>query len=147
MKIPEIPTDNLYKFLAIAGISLIIAAIVGLIAVLSGPDKLIESAITAAQQYVALVDKQEITETTLTTDETSKLFSLEADVKSYIEILDYRKQASNIAFCLLWITAILGIIVASLGFFLWYLKLQKFLDAELKNRQIIASPKKFTADE
>mgnify|MGYP003584142935 CR=1 FL=1 len=128
------PTDNLYKFIAIAGLSLIIVGTLSLTAVLTGPDKLIESAITSAKQYVAFVDKQNITKKELTADETSRLFALEAEIKAYIEILDYRTMNARIVFLVLIVLVIVGMFVSATGFWLWYYKLQKPLDIELSQK-------------
>jgi hypothetical protein len=131
----EIPTDNLYKFIAISGLSLIIFSIIALIAVITGPDKLIEASIKDAQKYLALVDKQIITKTPLTQTEVATLFSTEAEIKSYNEILEYRNANSIIVIRGLTILIVLGIGAVGFGFYCWYYKLQIHLDRQIANAE------------
>lgn len=135
MNLPNLPTDNLYKFLALSGIFLCITCLV---------IKSVEFQSFSAKRANALnqlvdiqrdLDNIVITKDTL--DEAKKqtqLINTEVekernDIKALREPYDQNKSLYNLGIGV-------GFFVSIVGFLLWYLKVQRYEDKLLKSNTL-----------
>ena len=153
MKLPPPPTDNLYKFMAILGLILLSSTIViiirmqdksdkdfarvGLIGLIkvdlavlgwheaTGPPKTLKTDEAIENWRSAQKEKKEELETQLRKLEVSGL-----ELEEFAASSRVRQRWARIAYVLVPIALVLTIV----GFSLWYMRLQKFLDMYIRNK-------------
>lgn len=115
---PAVPTDSLYKFMAIFGLVLFTFSIYNY-----------RTKLDQAYSLEALIKYQEKSNASQTVkfennleDEKIKYNRFEADYNQFVAIHLF--------------TAVLGLILISLGFYLWYAKIQKYNDLILKKQAL-----------
>lgn len=129
----ELPTDNLYKFIAISGIILIVAVF------FFGYQK-----IMLLNEYVS---KIEVYMSTFEVLERTK--SSEIEMQTFLPVFqDYKRDSSRLHYELSFVEnyskvliglLFLGFILQALGFCLWFVKVQRYEDIILKNKAIKSS--------
>ena len=116
MNLPSLPTDNLYKFLALFGLVLIV---VGLFLTYDYPNRL----------YERLYELQSQEKTLNVSNNYSVKYELEAEIKK----LNLKVENLGYLLYLFIAVAFIGGVFSSCGFYHWYYKLQVYSDEILKN--------------
>ena len=143
MTLPTPPTDNLYKFIAIAGMVLLITSIVvinvnshDLILKILNTDKTIlvlEEKLDQLEEVMSLLQTSgSLEEIKIAKDTFSRYLVEFAEIGAEIEIDKFLSKEFKRNFVYLKVLLYIGSIFAVLGFLLWYLKLQRFLDLTVK---------------
>jgi len=122
----SVPTDNVYKFLAIFGLVMVIASFWGAITQTSLTNKV---AVASAPEIAALEANQ-----SPTPGEKAKLDVLKKRLQVAVED---RKTINN--YCT--VLAALGTLASFIGFSFWYSKIQKHQD-RLLNLQVLEAERK-----
>ncbi|WCE02808.1 hypothetical protein [Pseudoxanthomonas sp. JBR18] len=158
MDVPNFPTDNLYKFMAIFGLVLFIFGLAYPLKVIEADEQLgFQAQLAVDQVTVQLRDlgdsidfaKQRPKSDAATQELQQKLADVAlANAKSgnLIEAKKRSRQWAKIYLAGCALIAIAGCALSGLGFWLWYHRVQRHLDAELaKNAKLATPPKKKTA--
>lgn len=163
MNIPNLPTDSLYKFFALSGVTLVIVSCSALyIAVNSFSEKVTE--VNGAQKLVELEIDWLDQDTKLLEREVSTMDSAQLNQPEEHNLTEYREQADQIITkqrALLYkhvqletklelvrtigdntrftirifsTLAFIGLVMAYIGFYFWYHRVQKFLDQQIKQQ-------------
>ena len=156
MNVPSLPTDNLYKFLAIFGIVICIFSIY----IYQNKYNLYTEEFFEVRKefakYGPMLDRVTLLLERIETDpsdkslpENKKLFAatldaidkLNQEIKTGHEIAEYSKEKEERAWeeiRILWkyskIFFFIGVLMSIVGFYLWYVKVQKPLDKLLKKQ-------------
>ena len=150
MNIPQVPTDSLYKFIAITGL---LCVVIGLtVPIISTENFQLEASTLSTQIQddsaqvsnndvkVALLTKEVLNEKQPDYQNSQSAFDLYAQSKILANQAGaddalFRDLVSNFELQtkMLFLTAFLGILIAAIGFILWYLKLQRYQDAILRH--------------
>jgi hypothetical protein len=145
--LPTLPTDNLYKFLALSGLAIAIFSLVfPIIRISEIRMKLIE---VKTQSNVLDVEIEELKgdtdrwakKTSLSPEETASLRKrlIEIRIKS-VEIRGRFEQIKSLnrdldySMTLIWVGLPLGLIISHLGFLLWYFRVQKPNDLQIRKQ-------------
>ena len=154
MQLPSLPTDNLYKFIALSGLVLLVTAIVVPVKIQDEIDKDFARLVLIQQVKIDLAvlewNQAGSPPKTLTTEEAiekwrssqkekkeelqSRLRKLEvsgADAEfEYYSAIRVRKRWRRIAYCI----GAIGILLMCIGFRLWYVRLQKYQDKIIRRQ-------------
>jgi len=145
MNLPTLPTDNLYKFLALSGLAIAIFVLVfPMIRISEIRLKLVE---VKTQSKVLAVEIEELKEdtdrwakkTSLSPEGTASLRKrlIELRIKG-VEIRGRFEQIKSLnrdldySMILIWVGLPLGMLISFLGFLLWYFRVQKPNDLLLR---------------
>ena len=153
MQLPSLPTDNLYKFIALLGIVLLVTAIVVPVKIQDEIDKDFARLVLIQQVKIDLAvlewNQAGSPPNTLTTEEAiekwrssqkekkeelqSRLRKLElsgAEHAEYLSAIQVRQRWRRIAYCI----GPIGIFLMCIGFRLWYVRLQKYQDMIIRHK-------------
>ena len=146
MKYPDVPTDNLYKFMTIIGLIIILFSFVPMLYTgniyLKNVSSLVAMEAEFSMKSVILdshTDEQKETE--------DFVYQIQEQGLALIELETFRTRHNaysetlfEIGTYLTYLLAYMGLPLLLLGFFLWYIKLQKYNDMILI-MQVISDPK------
>jgi len=113
MNIPSLPTDNLYKFMALSGIILIISSFY-----------IVWKHADRSQELLRELNAGLAVENTYSDNRGSDLPNLKLKLEELKFIL--KEKPSYMTFLL--ISQIIGWVLSIIGFVLWYLRVQKYQD-------------------
>ncbi len=124
-----LPTDNLYKFLAIAGL---VIALLPAIYIDKENDRLWQDTYLVREQQIDLKFFVDNSVTTSAQVEHARMLLEKIKLKS--EYLGKESERLKQRFFIGAIISIVGVVISSLGFCLWYVKTQSILDSILKKK-------------
>ncbi len=113
MNLPSLPTDNLYKFMALSGIILIISSFY-----------IVWKHADRSQELLRELNAGLAVENTYSDNRGSDLSNLKLKLEELKFIL--KEKPSYMTFLL--ISQIIGLVLSIIGFGLWYLRVQKYQD-------------------
>jgi hypothetical protein len=146
--LPNLPTDNLYKFMAIAGLTLVVYSLIAPFALLNRNLEKIES---VASEAAAIGADVKLLNESLKVDpvtpgdreEAGKRLEQSADVARRNAVLGVKREMvhrlnqQNLVVEIAGIVALLvGSALAVAGFYLWYDRVQKYLDAAAREGRV-----------
>ena len=157
MNIPTIPTDNLYKFLSLSGISAAVVLIVSFqfsqndiqikVAELSGLMRLLENQTSRFNEMNKNFDHIHIDEMAELerhkkdfNQREENIIKLQNEIEKQLEIVRALQAQFNSLKEIYFILIPTFIFQSILGFILWYHKLQKYQDVILKNKATLTLP-------
>jgi len=147
MNLPTLPTDNLYKFLALSGLAIAIFSLVfPMIRISEIKMKLVEAETQSNVLNVEIEELKEDTDrwakkTSLSPEETASLRKrlIELRIKG-VQIRGRFEQIKSLnkdldySMILIWVGLPLGMLISYLGFLLWYFRVQKPNDLLLRKQ-------------
>ena len=142
--LPRIPTDNLYKFIAMSGIALIIFSCVtafinasrreGIIDEIKAKMDMRDAYLNIAKDYKKTIDVignvGTISEMHNKAIDKANKFANELTDRVYV--LETIVEQRNVTYIMSFVSSFVGTILACVGFLLWYKKLQIYQDAIIK---------------
>ena len=141
MTIPRLPTDNLYKFVALSGVALLLVGLVASesgVATLLKQDALLTVAIEELNARVSAVGSNpEDAAEAVQLDALREVTALRDqifEVRRQSELKDLELGAVRRTLRIYRIAEMSGAVLASVGFILWYRRVQRYQDAILKKR-------------
>ncbi len=151
--ITSLPTDNLYKFIAIAGLVVFIS---GIFLMSNSEDKLAEVGFSVDTLSSVIEDIQELvheSENNVISSAVNNPNQVEEAADAFVDLISernklaYRIETINSELELELETikkntwrgfalALLGLLTSSAGFYFWYHRIQKYLDIKLKKEAL-----------
>ena len=135
MQIPNLPTDNLYKFIALSGLSIFLFSFFIPLYLNYSINQQIAEVLSDLHVVESKMDRLENTpkdsphferrfkEVELLNDKVRKANELTKYLRlNQLSVLNYK-----------YIGVTIGVFLSVLGFYLWYTRVQKYLDKELRN--------------
>ena len=121
--LPSLPTDNLYKFIAISGLVLVVTSAV----IIWSHDKALTSIVQEQARRTSLLAaerKQVIDTQALPEQKKTEIAEIEAQLKSGYKVFDIALGAANFYGFLALGLDLVGLLAAAIGFWLWYTRVQ-----------------------
>ena len=136
--LPSLPTVNLYKFIAISGLVLIVTSAV----IIWSHDKMLTSIVQEQARRTSLLaaERKQIMDTqALPEQKKTEIAQKEAQLKSGDKVFDIALGAANFYGFLALGLELVGLLAAAIGFWLWYTRVQVHQD-----RILVAQAKQIT---
>ena len=130
MQFPNLPTDNLYKFLALSGVLVAVVSVYFVITTAYRSQELARLVEENIRISDVLIDFGEIT---LNSDAMQEALLVLAESTAEIQELNFIVDRKNTTIFIGLIVSFAGVVMSYFGFFLWYRRVQIYHDMILKH--------------